>query len=68
MEEIVMRPAAILFIILGVIIFISLFGLIFSIIGAITSLILRFIFGPLGLIALIILVIYLLKNGSPFRK
>gem|GEM_PF-7097471 len=63
-----MRPAAILFIILGVIIFISLFGLIFSIIGAITSLILRFIFGPLGLIALIILVIYLLKNGSPFRK
>jgi len=57
-----MKPTTILLIILGIIIAISAIGLILSIIGAITGIIWRFIFSPLGVIALIVLVIYLLKT------
>ena len=57
-----MKTTNILLIILIVIVAISAIGLLLSIIGAITGIIWRFIFSPLGVIALIILVIYLLKT------
>jgi len=57
-----MRTTTVLLIILGIIIGISAIGLILSIVGAITGLVWRFIFSPLGVIALIILIIYLLKG------
>ena len=60
----IMKPTTILLIILVIIVFFSVIGLILSLAGAIAGLAWRFIFSPLGVIALIILVIYLLKNRS----
>ena len=57
-----MKLSTILLIILAVIIIFSILGFILSLVGAIIAGFLRFIFGPLGVIALIILVIYLLKR------
>ena len=59
-----MKPTTILLIILAFVILVSGIGLIFSLIGAITGIVWRFIFSPLGVIALIILVVYLLKKKS----
>ncbi|MCL2663854.1 MAG: hypothetical protein FWE83_11105 [Oscillospiraceae bacterium] len=57
-----MKTTTILLIILATIVLFSAIGLVLSIVGAITGLVWRFIFSPLGVIALIILVVYLLKN------
>jgi hypothetical protein len=57
-----MKTTTILLIILAIIVLFSAIGLILSILGAITGLVWRFIFSPLGVIALIILVVYLLKT------
>jgi len=57
-----MKPITILLVVLAIIILFSIVGLILSLVGAIAGLAWRFIFSPLGVIALIILVVYLLKN------
>jgi len=57
-----MKPITTLLIILAVIVVFSVIGFILSLVGAIAGLAWRFIFSPLGVIALIILVVYLLKN------
>jgi len=59
-----MKPLTILLIILAIIVLFSGIGLILSLVGAITGVVWRFIFSPLGVIALIILVVYLLKKRS----
>jgi len=59
-----MKPLTILLIILAIIVLFSGIGLILSLVGAITGVVWRFIFSPLGVIALIILVVYLLKKKS----
>ena len=63
-----MRLSTILLIILAIIILFSIVGLILNIVWAIFGFVWSLVFGPVGIIALIILVIYLLKYGSPFRK
>jgi len=57
-----MKPTTILLLILAIIVLFSVIGLILSLVGAIAGLAWRFIFSPIGVIALIILVVYLLKN------
>jgi len=58
----IMKPTTILLLILAIIVLFSVIGLILSLVGAIAGLAWRFIFSPIGVIALIILVVYLLKN------
>ena len=57
-----MKPINIVLLVLVIIILISVFGFVLSLVGAITGLLWRFIFSPLGVIALIVLVVYLLKK------
>jgi len=57
-----MKPINIVLLVLVIIILISVFGFVLSLVGAITGLLWRFIFSPLGVIALIVLVVYLLKR------
>ena len=57
-----MKAINIILLVLVVIIVIAVFGFVLSLIGAITGFIWRFIFSPLGAIALIVLVVYLIKN------
>jgi len=57
-----MKLVNIVLIVLVIIILISVFEFILSLVGAITGLIWRFIFSPLGVIAIIALVVYLRMN------
>jgi len=57
-----MKPVNIILLILVIIIAISIIGFTLSLVGALVGFVWRFIFSPLGVIALIILVIYLLKK------
>ena len=57
-----MKPLNIVLLVLVIIIALSVLGFVLSLIGTITGVIWRFIFSPLGVIALIVLVIYLLKK------
>jgi len=60
----IMKPTTVILIILAIIVLFSAIGLVLSIAGAITGLVWRFLFSPLGVIALIILVVYLLKKKN----
>jgi len=57
-----MKTTTIVLIVLIVIIAISVIGLLLSIVGAIAGFLWRFVFSPLGVIALIALIVYLLKT------
>ena len=57
-----MKTKNIVLLILVIILTISVLGFILSLVGAITGLIWRFIFSPLGVITLIVLVVYLIKR------
>ena len=57
-----MKPINIVLLILAIIIVISVLGSILSLIGTLTGMIWKFIFSPLGVIALIVLVVYLLQK------
>jgi len=57
-----MKASTIILIVLAVIIALSIIGWIFSFVFGAIWLALRVVFSPLGVIAMIVLVIYLLKN------
>jgi len=62
-----MKPVTIVVIVIVCLLALSLLGFVLSLIGAITSFLWRFVFSPIGIIAAIILIVYLVKGKSGSR-